>query len=78
MATTRLLSGDDARLDRLINDEGLNQLTASQILWAPHLVDTTVDEPVHRRLVIEQARAEGRRIVRDGLADVLDWLRRAS
>ena len=74
----RHLAGDDARLDYLINDQGLNQFTASQILWAPHLVDTSVDEPVHRRLVIEQARAEGRRIVREGLADVLTWLRGAS
>lgn len=77
------LTGDDARLDHLINVEGINQLTACKMLWAPELLadpSRVVEPPASAPLDVQLAwaRARAGEIVRTGLADVLAWLRGAA
>lgn len=54
------------RLDELINVDGWDQWRASRFLWGGDLQRS-----------LEEARAEGRRIVRAGLSDVIAWLHAA-
>lgn len=80
IAQPRVLSGDDARLDFLVNVEGVDQVEAARRLWAPHLsvTSTPVAEPspwAPLDVQLAWARARAGEIVRAGLADVLAWLR---
>lgn len=71
----RPLSGDDATLDRLVNVEGIDQLTASQMLWAPELHEPAVppfDAP--RAEHLRWARWRAHEIVRQRMAAVIRWL----
>lgn len=76
MCTGVFYDGDTARLDYLVNVEGVDQFTACQMLWAPHLVPQSDPpspvEPLATQL--EWARRRAREIVAVGLADVITWL----
>lgn len=73
---TVTLTGDDARLDYLVNVEGIDQATAASMLWGR--LSTRVPEPPTYPATREQNRAWIRAVVKrlswTVLGDVHVWL----
>lgn len=71
------LPADEQRLDTLVNTLGIDQLTASRMIWAPELLVGPGAEPDPRaplQVQLVWARERARQIVWTGLAPVLKWL----